>query len=45
MQHDSDGLTLHLKQIKIKNFKQWSEMKTDADLADLTKDVENNIKA
>lgn len=43
MVHSADGVTLHLKQIKIKDFKKWSEMKTDEDMSDVTKDVENNI--
>jgi hypothetical protein len=34
---------LHLKQIKIKDLKKWSEMKTDEEMSDVTKDVENNF--
>jgi len=38
-------MTLKLKQIKIKDFEQWGEMKTDEDLDVVTKDVVNDYKA
>jgi hypothetical protein len=38
-------MTLKLNEIKIKDYEQWSEMKTDEDLHEVTKDIVNDYKA
>ena len=38
-------MLLTLKQIKIKDFKKWQEMKTDEDLEEVNKDITFNVKA
>ena len=37
-------MTLHLKQIKIKDFDKWSKMKTDADMDEVVKDEDEELK-
>jgi hypothetical protein len=37
------NLTLNLDCIKIKDFDKWSQMKTDEDLTDVTKDIVNDV--
>jgi hypothetical protein len=37
-------MTLHLKQIKIKDFDKWSKMKTDADMDKVVKDEDEELK-
>ena len=36
-------MTLNLDCIKIKDFDKWSQMKTDEDLTDVTKDIVNDV--
>ena len=37
------NLTLNLDCIKNKDFDKWSQMKTDEDLTDVTKDIVNDV--
>ena len=37
-------MTLNLKQIKIKDFDKWSKMKTDADMDEVVKDEDEELK-
>lgn len=38
-------MTLTLREIKIKDFKKWQEMKTDEDLKEVNEDITYNLKA
>ena len=38
LQEQDGDMTLHLNQIKIKDFDKWSKMKTDADMEEVVKD-------
>lgn len=38
-------MVLTLKQIKIKDFKKWQEMRTENDLDEVNRDISFNVKA